>query len=66
METVQKNRLLFLENYDDAEKVLKSFIKKDNTTNKWKAQISLAFIYIKNKKTYILYLSILSPNKIYV
>ena len=43
--------LLFLENYDDAEKVLKSFIKKDNTTNKWKAQISLAFIYIKNNET---------------
>ena len=43
--------LLFLENYDDAEKVLKSFIKKDNTTNKWKAQISLAFIYIKNNDT---------------
>lgn len=43
--------LLFLENYDDAEKVLKTFIKKDNTTNKWKAQISLAFIYIKNNET---------------
>ena len=43
--------LIFLENYDDAEKVLKTFIKKDNTTNKWKAQISLAFIYIKNDET---------------
>lgn len=43
--------LIFLENYDDAEKVLKTFIKKDNTTNKWKAQISLAFIYIKNNET---------------
>ena len=40
--------LLFLENYDDAEKSLKSFIKKDNTTNKWKSQISLAFVYMKN------------------
>ena len=43
--------LLFLVNYDDAEKTLKSFIKKDNTTNKWKSQISLAFIYIKNNET---------------
>ena len=43
--------LLFLENYDDAEKGLKTFIKKDNTTNKWKAQISLAYIYIKNNET---------------
>ena len=43
--------LIFLENYDDAEKILKTFIKKDNTTNKWKSQISLAFIYIKNNET---------------
>ena len=43
--------LLFLENYDEAEKNLKSFIKKDNTTNKWKSQISLAFIYMKNNET---------------
>lgn len=43
--------LLFLENYEDAEKILKSFIKKDNTTNKWKAQISLAYIYTKNNET---------------
>ena len=43
--------LLFLENYDDAEKNLKAFIKKDNTTNKWKAQISLAYIYVKNNET---------------
>ena len=43
--------LLFLENYDDAEKSLKSFIKKDNTTNKWKSQISLAFVYMKNNET---------------
>ena len=43
--------LLFLENYDDAEKNLKAFIKKDNTTNKWKAQISLAYIYAKKNET---------------
>ena len=43
--------LLFLENYADAEKNLKAFIKKDNTTNKWKAQISLAYIYVKNNET---------------
>ena len=40
-----------MENYDDAEKSLKSFIKKDNTTNKWKSQISLAFVYMKNNET---------------
>ncbi len=43
--------LLFIEKYDEAEKCLKSFIKKDNTTNKWKSQISLAFVYIKNNET---------------
>ncbi len=40
--------LVFLENYDEAEKELKSFIKNDNTTNKWKAQVNLAFVYVKN------------------
>ena len=43
--------LLFLENYEDAEKSLKTFIKKDNTTNKWKAQVSLAFVYHKTNET---------------
>ena len=34
--------LFHLENYEEAEKSLKSFIKKDNTTNKWRAQVNLA------------------------
>ena len=46
--------MLFLENYKEAEEALKSFIKKDNTTNKWKSQISLAFVYMKNNETYIM------------
>ncbi len=40
--------LVFLENYDEAEKELKSFIRNDNTTNKWKTQVNLAFVYVKN------------------
>ena len=40
--------LLFLERYDDAEKDLKSFIRNDNSTNKWKAQVNLAYVYQKN------------------
>ena len=40
--------LFRLEKYEDAEKVLKSFVKRDNTTNKWKAQINLAYVYQKN------------------
>lgn len=43
--------LVFLENYDEAEKELKSFIKNDNTTNKWKAQVNLAFVYVKNNES---------------
>ncbi len=39
--------LFYLEDYDEAEKSLKSFIKRDNTTNKWKAQVNLAFVYQK-------------------
>ncbi len=42
--------LLFIEKYDEAEKNLKTFIKRDNTTNKWKAQINLAFVYRKNNE----------------
>ena len=40
--------LFFLERYDDAEKELRSFIKNDNSTNKWKAQVNLAYVYQKN------------------
>ncbi|MBQ8759857.1 MAG: hypothetical protein IJZ06_00345 [Bacteroidales bacterium] len=43
--------LLFLERYDDAEKDLKSFIRNDNSTNKWKAQVNLAYVYQKNSSS---------------
>ncbi len=43
--------LIFLEKYDEAEKELKSFVKNDNTTNKWKAQVNLAFVYVKNNES---------------
>lgn len=43
--------LIFLERYDEAEKELKSFVKNDNTTNKWKAQVNLAFVYVKNNES---------------
>ena len=42
--------LLFLEDYEEAEKSLKSFVKRDNTTNKWKAQVNLAFVYQSNNE----------------
>ena len=35
--------LIFLERFDEAEKDLKSFIKNDNTTNKWRSNVSLAY-----------------------
>lgn len=39
--------MLFMENYDAAEKNLKSFIKNDNTSNRWRAQVNLAYTYVK-------------------
>lgn len=42
--------LLYLEKYDKAENVLKSFIRRDNTINKWKAQVSLASVYQKSNE----------------
>ncbi|MBR6774175.1 MAG: hypothetical protein IKM23_00465 [Bacteroidales bacterium] len=40
--------LLFLEKYDEAEEALRSFVRRDKTTDKWRAQISLAYVYQKN------------------
>ena len=37
--------LLYLGEYDEPEKLLKAYIKGDNTTNKWKAQVELANVY---------------------
>lgn len=39
--------LIYIEKYEEAEKSLKSFIRKDNTTNRWRAQVNLAYIYQK-------------------
>ena len=42
--------LVFLERFDDAEKDLKSFIKNDNTTNKWRANVTLAYVLFRNNE----------------
>ena len=43
--------LILLEKLDEAEKELKSFIKTDNTTNKWKSNVALAYVHLrKNEK----------------
>ena len=43
--------LILLEKLDEAEKELKSFIKTDNTTNKWKSNVALAYVFLrKNEK----------------
>ena len=43
--------LVFLEKFDEAEKDLRSFIKNDNTTNKWKSTVILAYVlFINNEK----------------
>lgn len=40
--------LISLERFDDAEKDLRSFVKNDNTTNKWKTTVTLAYVYFRN------------------
>lgn len=40
--------LISLERFDDAEKDLRSFVKNDNTTNKWKSTVTLAYVYFRN------------------
>ena len=42
--------LIFLERFDDAEKDLKSFIKNDNTTNKWRSNVSLAYVLFRDNE----------------
>jgi tetratricopeptide (TPR) repeat protein len=42
--------LIFLERFDEAEKDLKSFIKNDNTTNKWRSNVSLAYVLFRNNE----------------
>ena len=43
--------LIFLERLDEAEKDLRSFIKNDNTTNKWRSSVILAYVlFINNEK----------------
>lgn len=42
--------LIFLERFDEAEKDLKSFIKNDNTTNKWRSNVSLAYVLFRDNE----------------
>ena len=43
--------LILLDKLDEAEKELRSFIKTDNTTNKWKSNVALAYVFLrKNEK----------------
>ena len=42
--------LIFLENFKDAEKDLRSFIKNDNTTNKWRSTVTLAYVLFRNNE----------------
>ena len=42
--------LIFLEKFDDAEKDLRSFIKNDNTTNKWRSSVILAYVLFRNNE----------------
>ena len=42
--------LVFLERFNEAEKDLRSFVKNDNTTNKWKAQVNLAYVLLRNNE----------------
>ncbi len=43
--------LISLERFDDAEKDLRSFVKNDNTTNKWKSNVILAYVlFLNNEK----------------
>ena len=41
----------YLDELDSAENELRAFIKRDNTTNKWKAYVDLAFILYKKNES---------------
>ena len=42
--------LIFLDKFDEAEKDLRSFIKNDNTTNKWRSNVILAYVLFRNNE----------------
>ena len=42
--------LIFLDKFDEAEKDLRSFIKNDNTTNKWRSSVILAYVLFRNNE----------------
>lgn len=42
--------LIFLERFDDAERDLRSFVRTDNTSNKWKSQVYLAYVLLQNNE----------------
>ena len=42
--------LIFLERFEDAEKDLRSFVKNDNTTNKWRSTVTLSYVLLRNNE----------------
>ena len=42
--------LIFLESFDAAKKDLRSFIKNDNTVNKWRSNVTLAYVLFRNNE----------------
>ena len=42
--------LIFLDKFEEAEKDLRSFIKNDNTTNKWRSSVILAYVLFRNNE----------------
>lgn len=42
---------IFTGEFKEAEKALKSFIKNDHSTNKWRAQVDLAYLYSKDNES---------------
>ena len=40
--------LIFQSDYKEAEKILKAYIKKDHTNNRWRAQVDVAYVYSKS------------------
>ena len=42
--------LIFLEKFDEAEKDLRSFVKNDNTINKWRSNVILAYVFFRDNE----------------
>ncbi len=42
--------LIFIGDFKEAEKVLKDYIKHDHSTNKWRAQVDVAYVLLKNNE----------------